>query len=263
MPVSENIAKKRLQEGRVVLGLGLRQARTVDIGMVARSCGFDYLFLDCEHNAMDLSTAADICVAALGQGVSPIVRVPGKEPFHSIRVLDNGAQGVVIPHVDTADEARAIVDALRYPPTGHRSISRASPLVAFENVQLDEFMRDANEQMLIVAMLESPGAIAQAEAIAAVDGVDALLIGTNDLCTEMGIPGEFGHERVAEAYAEMIRACDKHGKHPGMAGVREDALMQRYIEMGSRFILAGVDLPLMMEAAKARTKFLRGVEAGL
>lgn len=263
MPVIENIAKKRLQEGRVVLGLGLRQARSVDIGMIARSCGFDYLFIDCEHNSMDLSTAADICVAALGQGVSPIVRVPGKEPFHSIRVLDNGAQGVIVPHVDTAEEARALVDALRYPPTGHRSISRASPLVAFENVPLDEFMREANEQTLIVAMLESPGAIAQAEAIAAVDGIDALLIGTNDLCTEMGIPGEFGHERVTEAYAAMISACAKHGKHPGMAGVREDALMQRYIEMGSRLILAGVDLPLMMEAGKARTKFLRGVEAGL
>ena len=263
MPVIENIAKKRLKEGRVVLGLGLRQARTVDIGMIARSCGFDYLFLDCEHNAMDLSTAADICVAALGQGVSPIVRVTGKEPFHSLRVLDNGAQGVIIPHVDTADEARAIVEALRYPPAGHRSIARASPLVSFDSVPLGEFMRDANEQMLIIAMLESPGAIEQAEAIAAVDGIDGLLIGTNDLCTEMGIPGEFGHERVTDAYAEMIRACVKHGKHPGMAGVREDELMQRYIEMGARFILAGVDLPLMMEAGKARTKFLRGIEAGL
>jgi 4-hydroxy-2-oxoheptanedioate aldolase len=263
MPVLRNIAKQRLEEGRLVLGLGLRQARTVDMGLVARSCGFDYLFLDCEHNAMDLSTAVDISVAALGQGVTPIVRVPGKEPFHSIRVLDNGAQGVVIPHVDTADEARAIVDALRYPPNGHRSISRASPLVAFESVPLGEFMREANEQTLIVAMLESPRAIDQAEAIAAVPGIDALLIGTNDLCTEMGIPGEFGHERVAEAYAEMIRACRKHGKHPGMAGVREDALMQRYIGMGSRLILAAVDLALMMEAGKTRTKFLRGVEAGL
>ncbi len=263
MPVVQNIAKQRLAEGRLVLGLGLRQARTVDIGMIARSCGFDYLFLDCEHNAMDLGVAADISVAALGQGVTPIVRVPGKEPFHSVRVLDNGAQGVVVPHVDSAEEARAIAANLRYPPAGHRSISRASPLVGFDTVPLDDFMREANDETLVVVMLESPAAIAQAEAIAAVPGIDVLLIGTNDLCAEMGIHGQFGHERVAEAYAEMIRACRAHGKHAGMAGVRDDELMQRYIGMGARFILAGVDLPLMMEAGKARTKFLRGVEAGL
>ncbi|MDQ3559825.1 MAG: aldolase/citrate lyase family protein [Pseudomonadota bacterium] len=263
MPVVRNIAKQRLAEGRLVLGLGLRQARTVDIGMIARSCGFDYLFLDCEHNAMDLGVAADISVAALGQGVTPIVRVPGKEPFHSVRVLDNGAQGVVVPHVDSAEEARAIAANLRYPPAGHRSISRASPLVGFDTVPLEDFMREANDETLVVVMLESPAAITQAGAIAAVPGIDVLLIGTNDLCAEMGIHGQFGHERVAEAYAEMIRACRVHGKHAGMAGVREDELMQRYIGMGARFILAGVDLPLMMEAGKARTKFLRGVEAGL
>jgi 2-keto-3-deoxy-L-rhamnonate aldolase RhmA len=260
MKVAQNIAKQRLREGRLVLGLGLRQTRTVDIGLIARTCGFDYLFIDCEHNAMDLSVASDISVAALGQGVTPLVRVPGKEPFHSVRVLDNGAQGVVIPHVDSADEARAIVDNLRYPPAGHRSISRASPLVAFENVPLEQFMGEANDETLIVAMLESPTSIDQAEEIAAVEGIDVLLIGTNDLCAEMGLHGQFGHQRVTDAYARMIEACRMHGKFAGMAGVREDALMERYIGMGARFVLAGVDLPLMMEAGKARTKFLRSLE---
>jgi len=261
MPVIQNQAKRRLAEGRLVLGLGLRQARTVDIGMIAQSCGFDYLFIDCEHNAMDLSVATEICVASLGQGVTPVVRVAGKEPFHALRALDNGAQGIVVPHVDTADEARAIVQALRYPPAGHRSISRASPLVAFQTVPLDDFVREANEETLIVVMLESPEAIRQAEAIAAIEGIDVLLIGTNDLCAELGIHGQFGHDKVTEAYAIMIEACRKHGKHAGMAGVREDALMERYIAMGARFILAATDLPLLMEAGKARTTFLRGLEA--
>jgi 2-keto-3-deoxy-L-rhamnonate aldolase RhmA len=260
MRVAQNIAKQRLREGKLVLGLGLRQTRTVDIGLIARTCGFDYLFIDCEHNAMDLSVASDISVAALGQGVTPLVRVSGKEPFHSVRVLDNGAQGVVIPHVDSADEAQALVDSLRYPPAGHRSISRASPLVAFESVPLEQFMGEANDETLIVAMLESPASIDQADAIAAVEGIDVLLIGTNDLCAEMGLHGQFGHQRVADAYARMIEACRAHGKFAGMAGVREDALMERYIGMGARFVLAGVDLPLMMEAGKARTKFLRSLE---
>jgi 2-keto-3-deoxy-L-rhamnonate aldolase RhmA len=263
MPVLPNLAKRRLGEGRLVLGLGLRQARTVDIGMIAKSCGFDFLFIECEHSAMELSTAAEISVAALGQGVTPLVRVVGKEPFHSTRVLDNGAQGVIVPHVETADEARAIVDSLKYPPLGHRSIARASPLVAFESVPLDAFMRDANEEIFITAMLESPGAIERADEIAAVDGIDALMIGTNDLCAEMGIHGQFGHERVATAYETMTRACRAHGKHAGMAGVREDALMERYIGMGARFVLAAMDLAMMMEACRARTKSLRGLEARL
>ena len=263
MRVAENIAKRRLDDGGVVLGLGLRQARTADIGMIARTCGFDFLFLDSEHNAMNEATAADISVAALGQGITPLVRVSSKEPFHSTRILDNGAQGVIVPHVDTVDEARTIAAGLRYPPRGRRSISRASPQVAFANVPLDEFMRDVNEQTLVIAMLESPQSIDQADEIAAVDGIDGLMIGTNDLCAEMGIHGQFGHEKVVDAYERMIAACKNHGKYPGMAGVRADALMQRYIEMGSRLVLAGVDLPLMMEAANARTKFLRGIAAGL
>ena len=124
-------------------------------------------------------------------------------------------------------------------------------------------MRDANEETFITAMLESPGAIERADEIAAVPGIDALMIGTNDLCAEMGLHGQFGHERVAAAYEAMTAACRARGKHAGMAGVREDALMERYIGMGARFVLAAMDLALMMEAGRARTKSLRGVEGRL
>jgi len=106
-------------------------------------------------------------------------------------------------------------------------------------------------------MLETPTAIANAEEIAAVPGIDVLLIGTNDLCAEMGIPGDFGNERVTEAYSTMIAACRKHGKFPGMAGVYNEALMTRYIDLGARFILAGQDAAFLMGGAIERTGFLR------
>jgi 2-keto-3-deoxy-L-rhamnonate aldolase RhmA len=259
MPVVTNFAKQRLEKGGLALGLGLRQARTADIGLAARAAGFDWIFIDCEHNAMDLSTACEIATAALGQGVTPIVRVAGKEHHHGTRVLDNGAMGVVVPHVDTPEEARQIASNFRYPPMGHRSISRASPVVGFEPVPIDEFCAGINAQVLVVVMLESPEAIDNAEAIAAVEGIDVLLIGTNDLCAEMGIPGQFGHERVADAYQRTVAACAKHGKHPGMAGVGDPVLQQKYIEMGARFILADQDLRLMISAGKQTTGFLRGL----
>ena len=114
-----------------------------------------------------------------------------------------------------------------------------------------------NAANLTVVMLETPTAIANAAEIAAVPGVDVLLIGTNDLCAEMGIHGDFGNERVADAYGKMIAAAKKHGKFPGMAGVYNEAIMPRYVEMGARFILSGQDAGFMVAAAAQRTGFLR------
>jgi 4-hydroxy-2-oxoheptanedioate aldolase len=119
-----------------------------------------------------------------------------------------------------------------------------------------------NAANLTVVMLETPTAIENAEAIAAVPGVDVLLIGTNDLCAEMGIPGDFGNERVAEAYRKMIAAAKKHGKFPGMAGIYNEQIMPRYIEMGARFILSGQDAQFLMGGATQRTGFLRKTYPG-
>jgi len=109
-------------------------------------------------------------------------------------------------------------------------------------------------------MLETPQAIASAEAIARVEGVDVLLIGTNDLCAEMGIPGKFTDPGVEDAYRKVIEACRKHGKFPGMGGVYDPPLMQKYIGLGMRFILCGSDLSFMMAGARERASFLRGLK---
>src|SRR2546426_7902193 len=122
-----NLAKQRLKEGRLALGLGLRQARTVDIASAAATCGFDWLFIDMEHNAMSVDAAAQIAAAAPAMGVTPIVRVPGHEHYHATRLLDNGAQGIVAPHVDDADQARRLAEGRPYPPPRQRPLPRAPP----------------------------------------------------------------------------------------------------------------------------------------
>ncbi len=129
------------------------------------------------------------------------------------------------------------------------------PHYGLRSASTGEAAKALNAANLTVVMLETPTAIANADAIAAVPGVDVLLIGTNDLCAEMGIHGDFGHERVAEAYRAMIAACRKHGKFPGMAGIYNEAIMPRYIEMGARFILSGQDAAFLMAGAAARTGF--------
>jgi 2-keto-3-deoxy-L-rhamnonate aldolase RhmA len=260
METFTNYTKKRLAAGELALGMGARQARTVDIATVAKTCGFDWLFIDMEHSSLDVDLASQLAMSSLGAGITPIVRVPGHEHYHASRLLDNGAQGIVAPHVDTMEEAQRIARACRYPPLGHRSVAGAQPQLGFRSVPVGEATKLVNDLTLVVVMLETPKAIANADAIAQVPGVDVLLIGTNDLCAEMGIPGQFTDSRVENAYKTVIAACGKHGKHPGMGGVYEPKLMEKYIQMGMRMILSGSDLSFLMAGAKARTEFLRSVK---
>ncbi len=260
MDIVPNHTKRRLASGGIALGMGMRQARTVDIATIAKTCDFDWLFIDMEHGSLDVETAAQIAFASLAAGITPIVRVPGHEHYHASRLLDAGAQGIVAPHVDTPEEAQRIARACRYPPLGHRSVAGAQPQLGFRSVPVGEATRLVNEETLVVVMLETPKAIANADAIAAVQGVDVVLIGTNDLCAEMGIPGKFTEPGVEDAYQKVIAACRKHGKFPGMGGVYEPKLMEKYIGFGMRFILSGSDLSFMMAGARERAGFLRSVK---
>ena len=252
-----NVARERLDAGELAIGIGLRQARTVDIGKIMKACGFDFLFIDTEHNSMSVDTAVQISVAAQDAGIAPIVRVPGFEHYHATRVLDGGALGIVVPHVDTVEQTRQIVMNCKYPPVGHRSVTGALPQIDFGAGPLGETTERINAATMVVVMLETPQAIDNVEQIAAVPGVDVLLIGTNDLCMEMGIPGQVGDPKIAEVYERVIAACAANEVYPGLGGVYEPPLMERYIAMGMRFVLAGSDLSMMMAASRQRTAFLR------
>ena len=257
MATLPNPAREKLETGGLALGFSVRMLRTVEVAPAAKAAGFDWLWLDCEHGTLSLEAAAQIAVAALECGIAPIVRVPNGEYSLATRILDNGALGIVIPHVDDADEAREVVQKLKYPPVGHRSIGGIGPHYALRSLKVGDAAAAMNAANLTIVMLETPTAIENVEAIAAVPGIDVLLIGSNDLCAEMGIPGEFTHDRLAEAYRRMIEACRRHKKHPGMAGIYTESIMQRYIEMGTRFVLGGGDAAILMAGASARAANLK------
>jgi 2-keto-3-deoxy-L-rhamnonate aldolase RhmA len=255
-----NHALRQLRAGKLAIGVGLRQARTVDTAQIMKTAGFDWLFIDCEHNSMGTDTAAQIASASLAVGITPVVRVAGKEHWLASRMLDNGAQGVVVPHVESDSEAKRIADHCRFPPLGHRSMGGGLQQLGLAPVPVGDAARIVNEETLVVVMLESPRGIENCEAIAAVPGIDALLIGTNDLCMEMGIPGQFEDPRIREAYTKLIAACRKHGKFPGMGGMYTPELLERHIGMGVQLILSGSDFSLLMQAGKARAGLVRGFE---
>lgn len=260
MSAYPNHTKQQLAAGKIAIGMGLRLSRTVDIATIGKTCGYDWLFIDMEHNSMDVDTAAQIAMASLAVGITPIVRVPGKEHYHASRLLDAGAQGIVVPHVDSVEEAQRAVAYCKYPSVGHRSVMGVLPQFAYRSVPVAESTTVANAQTMVIVMLETPEAIAKADAIAAVPGIDSILIGTNDLCAEMGIPGQFSDPRVEDAYRKVIDACRKNNIYPGMGGVYEPKLMEKYIGMGMRFILSGGDLGFLMAGARERASFLHGLK---
>jgi len=257
-----NMAREKLEQGQLSLGVGVRMTRSVEIAKAMAVAGFDWLFLDMEHGVMSLEACAQISTAALDAGIAPIARVPYGQFSIATRALDNGALGIVMPHIDTAAEAREVVQKLKYPPVGHRSVGGWGPHYQLGRLSTGDAVTALNAANLTVVMLETPTAIANADEIATVPGVDVLLIGTNDLCAEMGIHGDFGNDRVVDAYGKMIAACKKHNKVPGMAGIYNEALMPRYIEMGARFILSGQDANFLMAGAAARTGFMRKMHGG-
>jgi len=256
----KNPARARMVRGELSIGIGVRMARGIEIARAMATCGFDWLFIDMEHGTIDLDEAAQMAVAALDAGIAAIPRVPAGQFSLATRLLDGGAAGIVMPHVDTPEEAREIVDRLKYPPQGHRSVAGAMAQLGYRSVPLGEATRNLNTETLIVVMIETPKAVANADAIAAVPGIDVLLMGTNDLSMELNHPGELAHPEVQSAYERVIAACKKHGKWAGMGGVYTEDLMTRYLTMGCRFLLGGNDFSFVLAGAQARTKFLRGVK---
>jgi len=257
MDTITNPARDRLRRDELAIGVGVRAVRGVEVASIMKTAGFDWLFIDLEHGATSIETAASICVAALAADIAPLVRVPQGDLNLGTRCLDAGALGIVMPHVDTVEEARAMVAAFRFAPQGHRSIAGNYAQLKFAPRKASEVVEAFNEATLVVAMMETPRAIENADSIAAIPGIDALLMGTNDLCLEMGIAGQIDHPRVVDAIDRVVSACQKHGKWAGLGGVYTQDLLQSYIARGMRMILAGNDVSLLMKAASDQAQFVR------
>ena len=255
-----NLTKQKLQAGKLTLCIGVNQMRTPNIAMIAGACGFDALYIDLEHNPTSLESASAICVTALGSGVTPIVRVSSHHPHDATRILDCGAQGVMVPHIDTAEEAASVVESCLFAPRGHRSASGSGPALGYAAMPQAAINRHLNEHTLLIAMLETPAAIENADAIAAVDGIDMLHIGSTDLSTEMGIPGDYKHDRMRAAYEATAKAARRHGKWMGVGGVREDLQFQTWlVQLGVRYLTGGSDTGYILSAGRADVRQLRNV----
>src|SRR6266705_1051385 len=228
--IVRNNVKEKLARGEVVSSITVRLVRSIEIARIAKTAGFDSLYVDVEHSSLSLETTSQICVAAL-------------------------AIGVIAPHIRSAAEAREVVAAAKYPPFGERSMGGALPHLHYRSFPAAEAIAALNEATMVVVQFETADAIDKAEEIAAVEGVDMVLMGTNDLLADMGLPGQYEHERVREAYARAIAACKKHGKHVGVGGLAtRPKLAAEFVKMGARYVSTGTDLAFLLAESTARAK---------
>ncbi|WP_238015715.1 aldolase/citrate lyase family protein [Dactylosporangium sp. AC04546] len=257
-----NPLKARLAAGLVSTSMVVRYSRSVEVALVAKAAGFDSLYVDVEHAPLSLDQTSQICVTARAAGVTPLVRVPAGRLDLVGRALDGGALGVIVPHVTTVEDARRAVSAARFPPHGTRSAAGAAIQLDYGPVAAGEANARLNDATLVALMIESADAVAAVADLAAVPGVDLLLVGANDLLGDLGVPGQYEHDKLAEAYAAVLDAGRRHGVPVGVGGLatRLD-LARRYVERGARYVSVGTDIAFLLRGARAARAELGGAPA--
>ncbi|VCU72438.1 4-hydroxy-2-oxo-heptane-1,7-dioate aldolase [Pigmentiphaga humi] len=249
-----NHFQRKLEADERVLLMSLRQLRGPDAAMIVHACGFDGFYADCEHGMFTWEQASALCASALMAGLLPALRVRQNTPADIGAALDAGAQCVIVPHVSSAAEAEAAVRAAKYPPWGERSLAALGPATRYRSLPAGEIVRLMNDQSMMVAMLETADGVAAADEIAAVRGVDALMIGPIDLSAEMGAPGQLDHPAIRSAYLAACEAARKHGKQFVASGEIAAELAQH----GARIFLGGTDVGYLISAARKAADVLRG-----
>jgi 4-hydroxy-2-oxoheptanedioate aldolase len=251
MDLPQNAFKRALKANQTQIGLWCSLASHYAVEVVA-GAGYDWLLLDCEHSPNDLESLLPQLQACAPYPTTPIVRVPWNDTVTIKRVLDIGAQTLLIPYVCSAEEAKAAVAATRYPPAGVRGVAGTTRATRFGRVK--DYAKRAHEEICVLVQVETKPALDQIEAICAVEGVDGVFIGPADLHASMGYPGEVSNPAVIPQIEEAMRRIRKAGKAPGYLSPSDDA--KKMLAAGCLFCAVGADVGLLARNAEAlRAKF--------
>ena len=247
MEIPNNRFKAGLRSGRRQIGLWASLASPISTEVIAGS-GFDWLLLDMEHSPNDLRDIySQLQVMAEGTA-SAVIRMPSDEPTMIKRILDTGAQSLMIPNVEDPDQARRVVASTRYAPRGMRGFSQAPRAARFGRVA--DYHTKCEAEICVIVQLESTQALDNLEAIAAVEGVDGIFIGPGDLSTSFGYLGQQNHPEVARQIEEVIRRICRTGKPAGILTSNEE-LAHRYVVAGTTYTAVGSDIGVLARASEA------------
>ncbi|MAG29788.1 MAG: 2,4-dihydroxyhept-2-ene-1,7-dioic acid aldolase [Deltaproteobacteria bacterium] len=252
VPTMAKPFRDRLLAGEPLVGTVVTLTTSQAAEALAQA-GYDWLWIDMEHGPLDLATVQMLIVAA-GCDCAPIVRVPAKDRVWLARVLDLGPAGVIVPHVSSAADARAVVRACRYPPRGERSmgIARAQGY----GPGLIDSLANAHERIVLMPQIEESSAVEEIEDILAVDGVDCVVVGPFDLSASLGHPGVLDHPEVVEAISRVAAACARAGKPAAIFAGSVD-FARRWRGAGFQVLAVGADVALLARAAADQLNALR------
>lgn len=248
-----NRVKERLQQGLPTVGTWINIPEPA-VAEILSAYGMDWLVIDTEHGPMDWQTVENLLRAMKGTEVVPLIRVAGNDPFLIKKALDRGAMGVLVPMINSAEEARSAVAAAKYPPEGFRGM--AGTRASRYGLDMEAYVENWNRDVLVVIQVETRAGLENVAAIAAVPGVDVLFVGPNDLSASLGIFRQYDHPVFQDAVRRIRDAAREHGVAPGYMG-RDAASVLAKVEEGFTFIAAGTDVGLLKEAASSTYRAIR------
>jgi 2-dehydro-3-deoxyglucarate aldolase/4-hydroxy-2-oxoheptanedioate aldolase len=236
----------------------IKEARNINIAEILEIAGFDYFVVDMEHAFYDMSDLTHLLQFARKIDITSVVRIPRLDYAYVAKTLDMGAEGIWVPHLDTAEEARELVSFGKYPPEGRRGAA----IPVFRQKERQEFkaaadyFRAVNEETLLIAQIESREAIGNVEAITAVPGIDVAMMGTQDLSLDMGFPGQGQNPEMRAAVQKVVDACKKNGKASGnhIPGIDD---LRYWIGQGMRMITYSYETNLIIEKGREALKALK------
>ncbi len=247
--------RKRLHDGEVVLGQMILELFTPGIGPMLAACGMEFVIYDMEHGRCDIGLLAEMVASCRGTRIVPMARVPDLHFQPLSRVLDLGVRGVMVPRVETRAQAEEIVAQLKYAPAGRRGVALG---IAHDLYRAGgpEFFSQANEDTVVILLLETARAFENLDDIVSVPGVDVAWMGHYDLTVSMGIPAQFEHPRFLAAMDALVASCRRHGVAPGFLPATPEAAAH-WIRKGFRMLSLGSDIGVFQHGVRAFAAALR------
>ena len=249
--------KARLRAGESLLGTMITTFQCVDLPKVLKISGFDFAVIDCEHGSFTTREVADLIAVARAVDLPAVVRIPELRREHALKFTEMGANGLLLPNTESAEQARQLVDFTKYAPMGHRGVSLSRPHTEFQKVNGPAYMAKANDENFLMCQIESREGVEHIGEILAVDGIDIALIGPNDMSQDYGKLGQFDDPEIVDAFRRVIAAAKTNGKFSGVH-FGASAWLKKWLGSGMTMNMCSSDLGMLTMGAKTVLGDLRG-----
>lgn len=258
--MKRNHVKEALTAGETAIGTMVFEFNTPGVAAILEQTGSDFVIYDMEHSGIGMESMRQLMSYNRGASILPFVRVPDSQYSHLSRILDIGALGLMIPFVETKEQAERIIDATKYGPLGKRGTAFSLAHDDFIGGDISEKMKRSNQETLIIAQIENETGLSNVEEITATEGVDVVFVGNLDLSQSMGISGQYDHPRLLQAMEHVVEVCEKHGKAAGCFVADVEAAIH-WKEKGYRFIAYSGDVWLYQQAVKQGIATIRNASS--